>query len=59
MTKATVVVPVDWDQESYCCNSDGNPATHRELVSMAGDTPVYELICCSCASRRRSWTDPS
>lgn len=39
--------PCDWDQESYCVE-DGchQPATHRRLDSMAGDSPVYDMVCC-------------
>ena len=40
--------PCDWDQESHCIENDcSNPATHRRLDSMVGDTPVYELVCCN------------
>ena len=48
MARAT---PVDWDQESYCIH-DGchNPATHQDLDSMAGDMPVYEMVCCEHAT---------
>lgn len=38
--------PVDWDQESYCIEGCGNPATHRRLVGMVDDVPLYEMICC-------------
>lgn len=41
-----IVNPCDWDGESYCCESDGMPATHRVLTGMVGDTPVYEMVCC-------------
>lgn len=41
--------PCDWDQESYCINGDGHPATHRQLTGMIDDSPIYEMICCTCA----------
>lgn len=43
--------PCDWDAESYCVE-DGcpNPATHNRLDSMAGELPVYEMVCCEHAS---------
>lgn len=39
-----------WDQESYCVHRDGRPATHRETVGMVDGTPLFEMVCCQCAS---------
>lgn len=44
--------PCDWDHQSYCCESDGMPATHRVLTGMVGDTPVYDMVCCMHSARR-------
>lgn len=44
--------PCDWDGESYCTNRCGRPAAHRRLSAMVGEHPVYEMVCCACASHR-------
>lgn len=41
--------PSDWDGVSYCTNLCGTPATHRKLLTFSGETPVVELVCCSCS----------
>jgi hypothetical protein len=43
----------DWDGESYCVEGDGNPATHRRVNGMAGDVPVFDLVCCGHAADGR------
>jgi hypothetical protein len=43
------MTPCDWDQESYCINSCGNPTTHSNLVGIAGETELTELVCCACS----------
>lgn len=34
-----------WDGESYCVEGDGEPATEERLSGMAGDRPLFELVC--------------
>ena len=39
--------PCDWDGVRYCADGCGQPATHRRLDGMVGDTPLYEIVCCT------------
>jgi len=41
--------PCDWDQESYCINRCGNPATHTNIIGVLDENFLTELICCACA----------
>ena len=46
------MTPCDWDAESYC-TVEGcyQPATHRQLVGMVDDVPIYEMVCCEHADK--------
>lgn len=49
---ATIGRPCDWDQESFCVESEcSNPASHSLLTGMVDGRALYVLVCCAHAIR--------